>query len=228
MANHEPWDHGKDLVERLRQVREGCRPPIEATNGRRYYSQAYTRLHRKGLARTITTNFHNPGSGRFLHYQLPRTLTVREAARLQGFGDDFVFIGHPGRQERLVGNAFPPLWAESIASHITTELHDVLVRLTRHRPDWHTAHTGTGRRCSALTALLPSPGFPRAANVAELGIPCTERRRRRALTRNVYHLRPPYRRPVPIWRLSAARPAGRHDVIIGPMSLPRASPSGNH
>ena len=71
VANHEPWDHGKDLVERLRQVKEGCRPPIEATNGRRYYSQAYTRLHRKGLARTITTNFHNPGSGRFLHYQLP-------------------------------------------------------------------------------------------------------------------------------------------------------------
>jgi DNA (cytosine-5)-methyltransferase 1 len=126
VANHEPWDHGKDLVERLRLVKEGCRPPIDATNGRRYYSQAYTRLHRKGLARTITTNFHNPGSGRFLHYQLHRTLTVREAARLQGFGDDFFFIGHPGRQERLVGNAFPPLWAESIASHIATELHDVL------------------------------------------------------------------------------------------------------
>src|SRR5216684_2661820 len=31
VANHEPWDHGKDLVERLRLVREGCRPPIEAT-----------------------------------------------------------------------------------------------------------------------------------------------------------------------------------------------------
>jgi DNA (cytosine-5)-methyltransferase 1 len=121
-----PWEHGKDLVERMRLVSEGCRPPIEATNGRRYYSQAYTRLHRKGLARTITTNFHNPGSGRFLHYHLNRTLTVREAARLQGFGDDFVFIGHPGWQERIVGNAFPPLWAESIASHVTTDLREVL------------------------------------------------------------------------------------------------------
>ena len=126
LANHEPWDHGKDLVDRMRRVREGCRPPIEATNGRRYYSQAYARLHRRGLARTITTNFHNPGSGRFLHYRLHRTLTVREAARLQGFGDDFVFIGHPGWQERLVGNAFPPLWAETIASHVAAELHDVL------------------------------------------------------------------------------------------------------
>jgi DNA (cytosine-5)-methyltransferase 1 len=126
VANHEPWDHGRDLVERLRQVKEGRRPPVEATNGRRYYSQAYTRLHRRGLARTITTNFHNPGSGRFLHYHQHRTLTVREAARLQGFGDDFVFISRPGRQERLVGNAFPPLWADSIASHITTEMNDVL------------------------------------------------------------------------------------------------------
>ena len=126
VSNHEPWQHGRDLMERLRVVKEGCRPPVEATNGRRYYSQAYARLHRDGLARTITTNFHNPGSGRFLHYGLHRTLTVREAARLQGFRDDFVFIGHPGWQERLVGNAFPPLWAESIASHIVAELHDAL------------------------------------------------------------------------------------------------------
>jgi len=126
LANHEPWDHGADLIQRMRQVKEGCRPPIAATNGRRYYSQAYTRLHRRGLARTITTNFHNPGSGRFLHYRLPRTLTVREAARLQGFGDDFVFVGHAGRQERLVGNAFPPLWAEAIASHVVTQLRDIL------------------------------------------------------------------------------------------------------
>lgn len=124
--NHEPWGHGLDLVSRMRQVREGCRPPVEATNGRRYYSQAYTRLHRCGLARTITTNFHNPGSGRFLHYRLDRTLTIREAARLQGFSDDFAFIGHPSWQERLIGNAFPPVWAEAISAHITAQLHDFL------------------------------------------------------------------------------------------------------
>jgi len=126
LANHEPWEHGPALVQRMRQVSEGCRPPVTATNGRRYYSQAYTRLHRDGLARTITTNFHNPGSGRFLHYRLPRTLTVREAARLQGFSDHFVFTGKAGWQERLVGNAFPPLWAEAIADHIATELREVL------------------------------------------------------------------------------------------------------
>jgi DNA (cytosine-5)-methyltransferase 1 len=124
--NHQPWRHRPDLVERMRKVKEGRRPPLEATNGRRYYSQAYARLHRSGLARTITTNFHNPGCGRFLHYQLHRSITVREAARLQGFSDDFVFIGPPTWQERLIGNAFPPLWAEAIARHVAGELTGVL------------------------------------------------------------------------------------------------------
>ncbi|TMR39611.1 DNA cytosine methyltransferase [Nonomuraea zeae] len=126
--NHRPWGHGRQLIDRMRLVPEGGRPPAEATNQRRYYSQAYTRLHRRGMARTITTNFHNPGSGRFLHYRLPRTLTVREAARLQGFTDDFVFVGHASGQERLVGNAFPPLWAEQIARHVAAELGEALHR----------------------------------------------------------------------------------------------------
>ncbi|MDO3216145.1 DNA cytosine methyltransferase [Mycobacteroides abscessus] len=125
-ANHVPWNHSDDLVARMRLVPEGSRPPLEATNGRTYYSQAYTRLHRKGLARTVTTNFHNPGCGRFLHYKLNRTITVREAARLQGFSDDFVFTGHQSHQARIVGNAFPPIWAEAIARHIAKELAPVL------------------------------------------------------------------------------------------------------
>jgi DNA (cytosine-5)-methyltransferase 1 len=107
-------------------IDEGGRPSPEATGGKRYYSQAYARLHRRGLARTITTNFHNPGCGRFLHYSQPRALTVREAARLQGIADGFRFIGHPTWQERLVGNAFPPLWTELIARHVADELGESL------------------------------------------------------------------------------------------------------
>lgn len=124
--NHKSWRHGPDLVARLARVPEGSRPPADVTSGKRYYSQAYARLHRRGLARTITTNFHNPGSGRFLHYAHPRSLTVREAARLQGFRDDFRFIHHPSWQERLIGNAFPPLWAEVIARHVRRQLGESL------------------------------------------------------------------------------------------------------
>lgn len=124
--NHHAWGHGPDLVARLAEVGEGRRPPSDATAGKRYFSQAYARLHRRGLARTITTNFHNPGSGRFLHYAHPRSLTVREAARLQGFRDDFRFLDHASWQERLVGNAFPPLWAEVIAQHVGHQLGESL------------------------------------------------------------------------------------------------------
>jgi DNA (cytosine-5)-methyltransferase 1 len=123
--NHEGWRHRPELVARMAAVPEGGASETE----KRYYSQAYARLHRRGLARTLTTNFHNPGCGRFTHYAEPRTLTVREAARLQGVQDSFEFIGHRSLQERLVGNAFPPLWAEAIGAHVAAELCERLPRL---------------------------------------------------------------------------------------------------
>jgi DNA (cytosine-5)-methyltransferase 1 len=122
--NHRRWRHRPDLLRRLRGVPEGggLLDRFGRARARPYFSQAYTRLHRRGLARTITTNFHNPGSGRYLHYEALRTLTVREAARLQGIEDDFAFIGFQSIQERLVGNAFPVPLAEAIARHIAGEL----------------------------------------------------------------------------------------------------------
>jgi len=125
VRNHRRWNHTPELVRRLRAVPEGGGLLDEAygrSRTRPYFSQAYTRLHRRGLARTITTNFHNAGSGRFLHYEEPRTLTVREAARLQGIEDSFAFIGFTSTQERLVGNAFPVPLAQAIARHIAKQI----------------------------------------------------------------------------------------------------------
>jgi DNA (cytosine-5)-methyltransferase 1 len=119
LVNHEPWGHSAELVGRLRGVREGGLP---ARTAGRYYSQAYSRLHRRGLARTITTSFHNAGCGRYTHYAEPRTLSVREAARLQGIPDWFELHGTGAQRERLVGNAFPELWARVIAGHVEREL----------------------------------------------------------------------------------------------------------
>ena len=87
-----------------------------------HYSQAYGRLHRQGLARTITTFFGNSGSGRFLHPTNQRTITVREAARLQGFDDSFEFHGNRAQQMTLVGNAVPIPLAEALANHIAYSL----------------------------------------------------------------------------------------------------------
>lgn len=129
VRNHEPWRHRESTLERLRALPEGHGLFERDGSGRatRYYSQAYSRLHRRGLARTVTTNFHNPGSGRFLHYEQVRTITVREAARLQGIPDQFTFTGHRSVQERLVGNAFPPLLARALAEHVVSEIGDCLV-----------------------------------------------------------------------------------------------------
>lgn len=126
-SDHKGWGHGDDLVARLRSVPEGKGLLDERGAGkeRPYFSQAYARLHRRGLARTITTNFHNPGSGRFTHYAEHRALSIREAARLQGLPDSLELAGDRTTKERLVGNAFPLLWAEALARHIEEELHDV-------------------------------------------------------------------------------------------------------
>jgi len=99
---HFKWGHKPEMLKRMRAVKEGGR----WSGGEDHYSQAYGRLHRDGLARTITTFFANPGSGRFWHPTENRALTLREAARIQGFPDEFEFLmKRPANNCVLVGNA---------------------------------------------------------------------------------------------------------------------------
>jgi len=56
------------------------------------------------------------------HYSLPRRISMREAARLQSFPDDFIFQAKIRETERMVGNAVPPVFAW----HIANALLDVL------------------------------------------------------------------------------------------------------
>lgn len=55
---------------------------------------------------TVDTRFGSPRY--FLHPSYPRGFTVREAARLQGFDDSYVFSGNERAQYRIIGNAVPP------------------------------------------------------------------------------------------------------------------------
>jgi DNA (cytosine-5)-methyltransferase 1 len=75
------------------------------------------RLHWRRPASTLRTEFFRPEKGRFLHPSEDRPVTVREAARLQSFPDDFRFpedqtLTSVGRQ---IGNAMPPRLAIAIA-----------------------------------------------------------------------------------------------------------------
>jgi DNA (cytosine-5)-methyltransferase 1 len=67
----------------------------------------------------VDTRFGSPRY--FLHPSQQRGFTVREAARIQGFSDDYVFRGSERGQYRLIGNAVPPPLG-ALAGKITTQL----------------------------------------------------------------------------------------------------------
>lgn len=67
---------------------------------------------------TIRTEFYKPEKGRYLHPAAHRAITPREAARLQGFPDDFKFEGTLTSVGRLIGSALPPPFAEALAVHV--------------------------------------------------------------------------------------------------------------
>ena len=78
------------------------------------HTKRYGRLSRKGLASTILTKC-DPHWGAYIHPTQNRTISVREAARLQGFPDRFVFAGeHLSKQYEQVGNAVPVPIARAI------------------------------------------------------------------------------------------------------------------
>jgi DNA (cytosine-5)-methyltransferase 1 len=102
------------LPERFTRIR-----PYDATTILR-------RLQNDAPAYTITTKFNEGTTGAFIHPDQPRTLTLREAARLQSFPDRFVFSGSAAQVRQQIGNAVPPLLSRALAEAILPSvLHDV-------------------------------------------------------------------------------------------------------
>jgi DNA (cytosine-5)-methyltransferase 1 len=67
---------------------------------------------------TIRTEFFKPEKGRYLHPQADRPITHREAARIQTFDDDFVFVGSKIEVAKQIGNAVPCLLGQAIAKRV--------------------------------------------------------------------------------------------------------------
>lgn len=82
----------------------------------------YGRLWWDRPATTITTKCNSFTRGRFAHPDQHRNITMREAARLQGFPDDFVFSGGKVDVAHQVGNAVPPPLIKTVAENLKTEL----------------------------------------------------------------------------------------------------------
>lgn len=82
------------------------------------YSGAYGRLDFTNVAPTITRWVFHPGSGRYGHPRDNRLITIREAARLQCFTDDFNFCGTYIEKAQQIGNAVPSLFMYNLAPNI--------------------------------------------------------------------------------------------------------------
>lgn len=104
LPNHVLRDHAAGSILRYRELAYGARDKLGRVD----------RLDPTRPSKTVIAGGLNGGGRSHLHPEQPRTLSVRECARLQSFPDDFEFVGPTARQFTQVGNAVPPVLAARI------------------------------------------------------------------------------------------------------------------
>ncbi|MCG3776675.1 MAG: putative BsuMI modification methylase subunit YdiO [Nitrospira sp.] len=139
--NHQSLNHSAALRARLSHVPPGgglldvprrlLTPHLKRMVDGKYGSgghvkNIYGRLEWGSQCGTIVAGIDKITCGRFVHPEEDRLLTPRECARLQGFPDDFVFLGGLVAQYYMIGNAVPPPLSRAIAA----ASHEVLVRIS--------------------------------------------------------------------------------------------------
>jgi DNA (cytosine-5)-methyltransferase 1 len=115
IANHTATNHAKIATDRMKKVENGKNFTSLEEDIKSVHSGSYGRLEKDKPAPTITTRFDTPSGGKFTHPTLNRTITPREAARIQSFADDFVFLGNKTSICKQIGNAVPPKVAYFLA-----------------------------------------------------------------------------------------------------------------
>lgn len=120
---HKSAKHKSTTIETISQVPKdgGNRPAgigpkcLDKVNG---FSDVYGRLFWDKPSITLTQYSRNPASGRFIHPEQNRGLTIREAARIQSFPDSYDFQGSLDHCFKQIGESVPPLLSVAIASQI--------------------------------------------------------------------------------------------------------------
>ncbi len=107
-AELQPGENYLDLVKRRSDLRN------YSTGS---FHDKYFRLHPDQPSKTIVAHLRKDGNS-FIHPTQTRSLTVREAARLQSFPDSYIFTGSRGDQYQQIGNAVPPRLGKAIAKQL--------------------------------------------------------------------------------------------------------------
>jgi DNA (cytosine-5)-methyltransferase 1 len=106
--NHITREHAAESIFRYMQLAYGKRDQLGRVD----------RLDPTKPSKTVIAGGNKGGGRSHLHPYIPRTLSVRESARLQTFPDDYVFTGPVARQFTQVGNAVPPVLGAQLAKAI--------------------------------------------------------------------------------------------------------------
>ena len=111
---HEASNHSDKMLEIIKHAGDNISsiPSHLITSG---FSSSYSRIRPNEPSNTITVKFRSPSSSKCIHPYQDRSITIREAARIQGFKDTFLFAGSNTDISSLIGNAVPAPLGYAIA-----------------------------------------------------------------------------------------------------------------
>lgn len=123
--NHESSKHSAKTIEILKLIKPGqtIKDLPKEFHTKSVHSGAYGRMDPHKPSYTLTTRINTPSVGRITHPYENRTITPREAARIQSFPDYYRFIGNITTVGQQIGNSVPPILAKKIAESILEHYH---------------------------------------------------------------------------------------------------------
>ncbi|WP_120881749.1 DNA cytosine methyltransferase [Helicobacter pylori] len=124
LYNHQATNHSQAALEKLKLINKEqgkeCLP--KNLHGKQQFKSTWGRLNWNKISPTIDTRFDTPSNGTNSHPKLHRSITPREAARIQSFSDNYIFYGNKTSICKQIGNAVPPLLALALGKAILKNL----------------------------------------------------------------------------------------------------------
>ncbi|OOQ08291.1 DNA cytosine methyltransferase [Helicobacter pylori] len=124
LYNHQATNHSQAALEKLKLINKEqgkeCLP--KNLHGKQQFKSTWGHLNWNKISPTIDTRFDTPSNGTNSHPELHRSITPREAARIQSFSDNYIFYGNKTSVCKQIGNAVPPLLALALGKAILKSL----------------------------------------------------------------------------------------------------------